>query len=118
MRRRHLPLSEMLHSCLRALPAGGLEDPVFLWRGAAMHDIRSSFESARARAGLGSDVTFHTLRHTFGSWYVMNGGSLRVLQKLMGHRSIKTTERYSHLSPEHILASVRFIGPPRPWPAR
>jgi len=112
MRRRHLPISEQLHACLRGLPSGSLEDPVFTWRGSAMHDIRSSFETARERAGLGADVTFHTLRHTFGSWYVMNGGGLRVLQKLMGHRSIKTTERYSHLSPEHILASVRFIGPP------
>jgi integrase len=112
MRRRHIPMSEALHQCLAGLPRAGLGDPVFTWRGAAMHDIRSSFERARQLAGLGSDVTFHTLRHTFGSWYVMNGGSLRVLQKLMGHRSIKTTERYSHLSPEHINASVRFIGPP------
>lgn len=112
MRRRHIPASEQLHRCLSTLRRGGPEDRVLLYRGRPMHDIRSSFETARDLAGLGPEVTFHTLRHTFGSWYVMNGGSLRVLQKLMGHRSIKTTERYSHLSPEHILASVRFIGPP------
>jgi integrase len=112
MRRRHVPVSGELHSCLAGLPRGAPHERVFLYRGAPMHDIRTSFERARVRAGLGVEVSFHTLRHTFGSWFVMNGGNLRVLQKLMGHRSIKTTERYSHLSPEHINGAVRFIGPP------
>ena len=53
-------------------------------------------------AARGSDppfnITLHTLRHTSGSWLAMEGVPLRAIRKLMGHRSITTTERYAHLS--------------------
>lgn len=51
-----------------------------------------------ARAKL-KDVGWHTLRHTFASWLVMRGVPLRAVQELLGHASIKMTERYSHLAP-------------------
>lgn len=110
---RHIPMSPTLQSCLLPLIAGRApDDHVFTYRDRRMHDIRSSFETARAKAGLGSDVNFKTLRHTFASWYMINGGAVRVLQQLLGHRSVKTTERYAHLSREYVDDSVKFIGPP------
>jgi len=42
-------------------------------------------------------LTPHSLRHTYASWQVIAGVSLRRLQELLGHKSVTTTERYSHL---------------------
>jgi len=49
-----------------------------------------------------SDVVFHTLRHTFASHFLMNGGDLATLSELLDHASIQITkDRYGHLSGEH-----------------
>ena len=42
-------------------------------------------------------ITVHTLRHTFASWLSIAGVSFRIIRELLGHKSIQTTERYSHL---------------------
>jgi integrase len=47
------------------------------------------------------DVTFHTLRHTFASRLVLKGVDIFTVSRLLGHESIKTTQRYAHLSPGH-----------------
>lgn len=52
----------------------------------------------------------HILRHTFASHFVMNGGNILVLQKILGHVDIKETMRYAHLAPEH-LESALTLGP-------
>jgi len=51
-------------------------------------------------------VNFHTLRHTFASWAVMRGGTLKELQELLGHASLAMTMRYAHLAPEHLRSAV------------
>jgi hypothetical protein len=43
---------------------------------------------------------------------MINGGKLYRLQKYVGHSDIKLTQRYAHLSPEHLKAGVQFFGPP------
>ncbi len=43
---------------------------------------------------------YHATRHTFASLFVLNGGSIELLRQLMGHSSVTTTERYSHLKPD------------------
>src|SRR5207248_5472539 len=54
-------------------------------------------------------ATFHTLRHTFASWAVMRGVSLKELQELLGHASLTMTMRYAHLAPEHLRTAVGHI---------
>lgn len=54
-------------------------------------------------------VVFHTLRHTFASWLVQEGVSLYVVQRLMGHKSIRMTERYSHLAPDNLLNTATIF---------
>jgi integrase len=67
---------------------------------------RKSFERAKKLAGLGADVVFHTLRHTYISRLVMAGVDIRTVQELAGHKTITMTMRYAHLAPEHKRRAV------------
>ena len=53
-------------------------------------------------------LRIHDARHTYASLFVMSGGSIYDLKKVLGHADVKTTERYAHLSADH-LAGVRDI---------
>lgn len=44
----------------------------------------------------------HVMRHTFASYYMMNGGNIIALQRILGHTDIKQTMRYAHLAPDHL----------------
>ncbi len=48
----------------------------------------------------------HVLRHTFASHFMMNGGDIITLQKILGHSSIIMTMRYAHLSKEHLAEAA------------
>jgi len=71
-------------------------------------DIKKGFSSDLKRAGI-KDFRFHDLRHTFGSHLVMQGVGLRTVQQLMGHKEIRMTMHYSHLSPEYVQKAVKRL---------
>lgn len=71
-------------------------------------NIQNGFKAACRRARI-TDFRFHDLRHTFASHLVMVGVNLRTVQELMGHKDIKMTMRYSHLSPEHRQEAVGLL---------
>lgn len=52
----------------------------------------------------------HVLRHTFASHFIMNGGNILVLQKILGHSSLIMTMRYAHLAPDH-LQEAKALNP-------
>lgn len=54
-------------------------------------------------------VTAHTLRHTYASYLVMRGVPLYTVSGLLGHSTVKTTEIYSHLAPDHLKMAVQGI---------
>lgn len=64
--------------------------------------------AAMRRAGI-KGASFHTLRHTVGSWLAQSGESEVIIAKLLGHASTKTTERYMHLQPKHLKGAVRTL---------
>lgn len=61
--------------------------------------LSHSFKRYVRLARLDDRFRFHDTRHTCGSWLAMKGVSLRVIQQILGHKTITTTEIYSHLSP-------------------
>lgn len=64
----------------------------------------------RAQLELPDGQLTHVLRHTFASYFMMNGGNILALQKLLGHQSLTMTMRYAHLSQNH-LAEARQLNP-------
>ena len=63
--------------------------------------VDRSFETVLEMARI-EDFRFHDLRYAFASWYMMNGGDLYELAKILGHSNIKMTERYAKLGKMHI----------------
>ena len=61
------------------------------------------------QAGLKESYTCHTLRHTFASHLVLHGKPMEQVSKLLGHRSVKTTETfYVHLKPENLTFELPY----------
>ncbi|MDS4071400.1 MAG: tyrosine-type recombinase/integrase [Candidatus Competibacter sp.] len=50
----------------------------------------------------------HILRHSFASYFMMKGGNILVLQRILGHQSLTMTMRYSHFAPEHLQDAIRL----------
>ena len=52
----------------------------------------------------------HVLRHSFASHFMMNGGNILTLQKILGHSTLAMTIRYAHLAPDY-LDEARKLNP-------
>ena len=77
-------------------------------RGERIGDVKKSFGTACKRAGI-SDFRMHDMRHTCAAWLVSSGVSLIEVRDLLGHSTIKMTERYAHLAPENLRKAVRTL---------
>jgi integrase len=77
-------------------------------RGERIGDVKKSFATACKRAGI-SNFQMHDMRHTCAAWPVSNGVSMIELRVLLGHSTIKMTERYAHLAPENLRKAVSIL---------
>jgi integrase len=101
-----IPMNQTLREELQRLPRHLHSAYVFCnVQGQPYDEVKRSFKTACRKAGI-EDFRFHDLRHTFASYLVMNNVNLKAVQHLLGHKDIRMTLRYSHLSREHLQAAV------------
>ena len=104
---RYIPLSDGVLQLLAGVPK--LEGCPYVFPNhntkKPFKQIYNSWNTARKKAGL-ADVRIHDLRHSFASFLINSGRSLYEVQKILGHTQIKTTQRYSHLSQDSLIAAA------------
>lgn len=116
-RRRTVPLNATARGAIlqqaRFRAAHCPDSPwVFATRqGARIASVKTAFNHACERAGI-EDFRFHDLRHTCAAWLVQAGVPLTEVRDVLGHSTIKMTERYAHLAPENTRAALARLEAP------
>jgi integrase len=110
-RSRKVPMTKKLASAL--LAHRHLRGPRVLYRDdgttVSKQTLTTWMTSAQKRAGLKMTGNKHILRHTFCSHLAMRGATVIAIKELAGHRSIRTTMRYMHLSPAHKEKAIELL---------
>ncbi|MCK5604616.1 site-specific integrase [Candidatus Pacearchaeota archaeon] len=101
-----IPITDILYSMLirrsKVVDISGMVFPH------SMPAVKDAFVRAAKKAGL-EDFKFHDLRHTFATRLAQRGIDLYTVKELMGHKSIRTTERYAHHCPESLRPAVAVL---------
>ena len=88
---------------------------VFLFNGQPIKDVKVALKAACERAGIpygrntSNGITFHDLRHSFGSLLQQTQRDIRITQQLMNHKSIQMTERYTHSRSEAKIDAINSL---------
>jgi tyrosine recombinase XerC len=90
------------------------EKPLFLnYRGKKLSSrtVERTVDKYILRSALRRKISPHSLRHSFASHLLSRGADLRVIQELLGHESLATTQKYTHLDLKHLLEVYRKSHP-------
>ena len=97
-----VPITDSLMAPVTEAVHNSLSGRVIEFKGQPVKSIRTSFNKARKRAGLGTDVSPYVLRHTGATLLASEGVDLRQIAGMLGHTVMKTTEMYAKHAPEFL----------------
>ncbi|HEX6176886.1 MAG TPA: tyrosine recombinase XerC [Thermoanaerobaculia bacterium] len=119
-KQRIVPFGSKAEAALRAWLEARKADPdeqaVFVnYRGERItaRSVRRLFDRYVRQAALRSGISPHTMRHSFATHLLNAGADLRSIQELLGHASLSTTQKYTHLSDWHLIEVYRKAHPRR-----
>ncbi|CAI2470190.1 Tyrosine recombinase XerC [Serratia ficaria] len=110
-KRRAVPIDADLEREVKTKSTGRLFDADYENARAILKEIKPDLPKGQA---------LHVLRHTFATHFMMNGGNIITLQRILGHATIQQTMVYAHFAPEFLQDAIRFnplVGVPRKCPA-
>ncbi len=90
------------HPCLFVNQKGKPLDRIAIWK---------MIKKYGKMAGISKNISPHTLRHSFATHLLDNGAELRVIQEMLGHASISSTDRYTHVSRSHLQEAFDAFHP-------
>ena len=104
---RNLPISSAALNVLASVPR--FKDCPWIFANPETRNpyvsIKHAWQTARDQAGL-PDLRLHDCRHAFASFAINNGVDLFTVGRLLGHRNVQSTQRYSHIANDTLLAAV------------
>lgn len=111
---RHFPMNQVVREILeKACKGKKANDFLFLNEKGGHVDVNHfcerRFRPTQERAGTEKNIRFHDLRHSYASIFVMNGGEMPALQKMMGHKDRNSTDIYAHLSPRYLQGAASMV---------
>jgi integrase len=104
--RRMIPINDTVAAVLKTWPRVVGTDALFPGLNRPM--VTRAFRWACRKAGV-SNLRLHDLRHTFASYLALGGYNLRTIQQLLGHKDLRMTSRYAHLSDDHLQQAVKSL---------
>jgi integrase len=113
-KRRSVPLNQVAYEAIlgrKAFIEEHCHDSPWVFshlNGNQLKSVKTAFRLACKKSGI-KDFRIHDLRHTCAAWLVQTGVPLPEIRDLLGHHSIKMTEKYAHLKPDNIRKAVSVL---------
>ncbi|WP_164095353.1 phage integrase [Serratia marcescens] len=97
-RKRSIPVSDEIAESIKTKKSGALFKVNYLGFCRLLKEVKPDLPKGQAT---------HVLRHTFATHFMMNGGNIVTLQRILGHATIQQTMTYAHFSPDHLHAATQ-----------
>jgi site-specific recombinase XerD len=106
-----IPINEKANCILKGLTDIRRDQLIFSKNGRKYNvdHVSKAFKKAVRKTNLNQNIHLHSLRHSFASNLVVNGASLYLVSKLLGHARISTTEKYSHVKLDDLRETTELI---------